>query len=344
MSAMNILLTSSGRRTYLVDYFKRALGGGGLVFAANSQMSPALLRADGSVITPLIYDENYIPFLLDFCKKNSIGLLVPLFDIDLPVLSKAKAEFAEIGTFVAVSDPETVEACNDKYAMFLKLWKLGIRCPETSLSPDDAKLKTQTGIMNYPLMIKPRFGMGSIAVDEAAGEKELKVLFERCRRRIKETYLKYEALSCPDEEVIIQTKTPGYEYGLDVINDFKGNYVTTVVKKKSAMRAGETDEAETLGKGDRGYEELVKLGEQISAGFGHIGNMDVDVIMDEDNCRPYVIDMNARFGGGYPFSHAAGADLPKAYVKWAAGETVPAELLCAAPHVHSYKDIAIETY
>ena len=33
---MNILLTSAGRRTYLVEYFKEALAGHGKVYASNS--------------------------------------------------------------------------------------------------------------------------------------------------------------------------------------------------------------------------------------------------------------------------------------------------------------------
>ena len=73
---MNILLTSAGRRTYLVNYFKEALrmaGFTGLVHAANSESSPAFFAADRQVITPLIYDSEYIPFLLDYCKKWEIG-------------------------------------------------------------------------------------------------------------------------------------------------------------------------------------------------------------------------------------------------------------------------------
>ena len=60
---MNILLTSAGRRTYLVRYFKEAQTDGSLVFAANSTMSPALMEADGHVLTPLIYEEGYVDFL-----------------------------------------------------------------------------------------------------------------------------------------------------------------------------------------------------------------------------------------------------------------------------------------
>ena len=70
MLPMNILLTSAGRRTYMVDYFKQALHGTGLVFAANSQMSPALSRADGFFLTPIIYSEEYIPFLLENAGRS----------------------------------------------------------------------------------------------------------------------------------------------------------------------------------------------------------------------------------------------------------------------------------
>ena len=36
--------------------------------------------------------------------------------------------------------------------------------------------------------------------------------------------------------------------------------------------------------------------------------------------------MNARFGGGYPFSYLAGADLPSAIIRWVSGEKLNGEL------------------
>ena len=65
--------------------------------------------------------------------------------------------------------------------------------------------------------------------------------------------------------------------------------------------------------------------------------------MDVFGCEDgyYVIEMNARFGGGYPFSHAAGANLPLAMVYWALGQEAPGELLRARPGVEAWKDIKL---
>ena len=49
--------------------------------------------------------------------------------------------------------------------------------------------------------------------------------------------------------------------------------------------------------------------------------------------------MNARFGGGYPFSHMAGANLPLAIVKWLQKEKVDKSLLKAESNVMAQKDI-----
>lgn len=50
---MNVLLTSAGRRSYIVDYFKK-VNGIGKVYASNSAYTIALKRADGYFISPLI--------------------------------------------------------------------------------------------------------------------------------------------------------------------------------------------------------------------------------------------------------------------------------------------------
>lgn len=332
---MNILLTSAGRRSYLVQYFKEALktaGCGGAVHAANSQPAASFAAADRTVVTPLIYDQYYIPFLLDYCRRWEIGLLIPLFDIDLPVLAAHRAEFEAAGTLLVTADADAVAICNDKWKTHGFLAEHGLSVPGTWLDWKEAASAAREGRARYPMIIKPRWGMGSLEIFEADGEEELRILADKCRRGISASYLKYEAAQDRSACVLIQEKLEGQEFGLDVINDLEGNYRTTIVKQKTAMRSGETDEAMTVENA-----ELVKIGGVLARALRHRGNLDVDVFASGG--KYYVLEMNARFGGGYPFSHAAGVNLPYALVKWALGETVPESCLTAKAGVRALKDI-----
>lgn len=332
---MNILLTSAGRRSYLVRYFKEALvheGEGGLVHASNSARCPGFACADRAVITPVIYDKEYIPFLLEYCKREAIGLLIPLFDIDIPVLAAHREAFAAEGVTVVTADPEGAGVCNDKWSTFLALSEAGIQTPLTWLKREEALKAVRDGFVSWPLMVKPRWGMGSISVYQADCEEELRVFDHKCRQGIEDSYLKYESMADKEGCVLFQQKIKGQEYGLDVINDLEGRYRSTLVKKKIAMRAGETDQAESVEQ-----RELSALGEKLGVLLGHRGNLDVDVL--EENGAFYVLEMNARFGGGYPFSHAAGANLPLALVQWAMGREADRGLLTARAGVKAQKDI-----
>lgn len=330
---VNILLTTVGRRSYMVEYFKKALDGAGEVHAANgTAQSPAFRVADKSVVTPLIYDENYIPFLLSYCKENKIDAVISLFDVDIPVLSKHKADFAAIGTRVITADPWVTEVCNDKWKTYRFLLENGFAAPKTYLTPEAALADIAAGRLDYPLFVKPRWGMGSIAVFEAENETELQVFFEKTKRTIGKTYLKYESNANIDESVVIQEKLCGTEHGMDIINDLEGNPRNVIVKQKLAMRAGETDSAVTVDE-----PEIKALGQRLAELFRHPGNVDVDVFKTE-NC-PYILEINARFGGGYPFSHMAGADLPQAIVNWLRGEEAPEALLSAKTGITAQKDM-----
>ena len=332
---MNILFTSVGRMSYLVEYFKEALGGEGKIHVANSTAStPAFLAADETVVTPLIYDDDYIPFLLRYCKDNKIDAVIPLFDLDLAMLSKHREDFDKIGTALIVSDYSTIDTCNDKLKTCEFLKENGFTAPHTFTSIDEARQSVADGEITYPLIVKPRWGTSSKFVFEAENIEELKIFYKKVKRGIKNSNLKYLSAADPENDVIIQQKLKGREYGLDVINDLNGNYVTTVAKKKYAMRSGETDCAITINS-----KPLKDIGEKLAKLLKHRANLDVDVFVDGNNF--YVIDMNARFGGGYPFTHASGVNLPKAIIEWLKGNTPDPEILKEEFNSVAQKDIKI---
>ena len=109
------------------------------------------------------------------------------------------------------------------------------------------------------------------------------------------------------------------------------------VKQKLAMRAGETDKAVT-----RDLPELREMGCKIGESLKHIGNLDVD-IMQRENGEYCVIELNPRFGGGFPFSYEAGVNMPKAIIQWVKGESVdPAILVPKYDKMFAKNDYLVE--
>ncbi|MGF1943685.1 ATP-grasp domain-containing protein [Enterococcus casseliflavus] len=334
---MNILLTSAGRRTYLVKYFKKSLSGIGKVHVSNSTSDcPAFKYADEKVVSPLIYSDSYIHFLKNYCIKNDISLIIPLFDIDVLKLSEYKNDFASLGINVLVGDKSQIEICNDKYLTYKILSEKGLNLPSSYLYLEEVKENLKSRQINFPLIVKPRWGMGSIGVYEANNINELDVFYEKVAFDINNSYLKYESSLDKERSVLIQEKVEGTEYGLDVINDLNGVYQTTIVKEKLEMRAGETDAAII-----RDSSDLKDIGKIISDVISHPANLDADVIFDGN--RYFVLELNARFGGGFPFSYMAGVDLPSAIVNWILNKPLSNELE-ETIGVKGYKDITINMY
>lgn len=331
---MNILITSVGRRAYIVKYFKNALGENGLVHVSNSNdTSIAFKYADKSVVSPLIYDNNYIPFLLDYCKNNQIGLLISLFDADLPVLARNKKRFEAIGVNVIVSSEEIVDVCNDKWQTYLFLKENSFSAPKTYLDKELLKKDIKNGTISYPIIVKPRFGCGSISITIAENEAELDFYSQKVEKQLMDTYLRFES-STVEQKVVFQEFLKGQEYGADIMNDLDGNLAGIAIRKKIAMRSGETDVAEMVE--EPTIERELK---RLSGVTKHIGNMDCDIFLLND--KPYILEMNARFGGGYPFSHLAGCNLPMAIIKWSDGKAVDKTILKPKKGIRGFKELEV---
>lgn len=310
---MNILFTCAGRRTYLLKYFKEQLRNGGKIVGADMQLTaPALSAADERVLVPAVYDERYVDALLEICEAHKIDALISLNDLELPILADKKDLFNEVGTTVLVSSPEVVDICFDKLKTCQFIESLGLKSPKTYVNLETALTAIETDQLQFPLVIKPRWGSASIGIEFVDNIEDLKIIYELIKRKIRKGIL--GEVSQNDENfILIQQKITGKEYGLDIINDLNGKHVVVSVKQKLAMRAGETDKATTIDN-----KELRHIGQEIGTHLCHIGNLDCDIL--EMDGKYYVLELNPRFGGGFPFSYEAGVNLPKAIIKWVNNE------------------------
>ena len=316
---MNILFTCAGRRTYLLKYFREQLAGDGLIIATDMQLSaPALSAADIAVQVPAVYADDYIDKTIQVCKQYDVSAVLSLNDLDLPILSEHRGRFEEIGVRLIVSDQRVIDICFDKYKTAQFIESIGLKSPRTFVDYQEAQKAIESGELSFPLVLKPRWGSGSIGIEFVKNQVELEEVYSHLFKKIKETCL--ATASVGTEYILIQEKIEGPEYGLDVMNDLEGNNVGVSVKHKLAMRAGETDKAETE------YNETVReMGKTIGSELRHIANLDVDIL--ERDGEYYVLELNPRFGGGFPFSYEAGVNMPKAIIEWVKGNKVDPGIL-----------------
>lgn len=329
---MNILLTSVGRRKYLVEYFREALQGKGQVIATNSVFTNTLLAADYYELSPVIYDKTYIQFLIDLCKRKNISAITSLFDIDLPVLAANAKVFASEGVRFIGPSFETARISNDKFATFLLAQNAGVLHPATFDSVSSAIVALDEGRLKLPLVIKPRFGMGSIGVFVAEDREELNILSKKCKKTIFSSYLVHESQGEADKSVLIQEHLLGQECGLDLYNDLNGNLVSVIAKKKIQMRGGETDVGETIPS-----MPFRNFAEQVSRNLEFTGLLSVDCFQTEKGI--YLLEINPRISGHYPFSHLAGVRYPDQLISWLEGGDTSAEWLTARDGIRGSKEL-----
>lgn len=311
----NILFTCAGRRNYLINYFKEALNGQGQIITADMNLTaPAMVDADLAIVVPGIYEDHYIEELKTIIVEHNIDAVISLNDLELPILSEYKQEIEALGASVIISDPEVIEIAFDKVKTFNFLKSIGLLTPLTYTSLDSALSAIDSGKLTLPLVVKPRWGSASIGIDFPETKEELKLAFQLQHLKLKKSILNKASEVDLDNAILIQEKLDGTEYGMDVLNDFNGNYIGSFVRKKLNMRSGETDKAVSIID-----ERFENLGKTIGTHLKHMGNLDCDVFISNDQI--FVLELNPRFGGGYPFSHEAGINTAAIYIEWLRGNS-----------------------
>ena len=316
---MNIIITNVGRRGYLVDYIKSVPGFSGKVFVSDCDRTASGLYGhnDGHFILPRPVDnpEKYVSELERLCHEIEISVVVPVIDPEIFILSKYRQRLKEKGITAIVSDERTLDICYDKIKMNDFLGSCGIQYPNTYASFEAFERAMENGDIKFPIIMKPILGSGSVDTYKLDNMEKSKALFS--------------------VGLIIQPFLSGLEYGIDVFNDFNGNSLRCVIKEKLSMRSGETDKSLSV------HNEAIQMvALKIAESLKHIGNLDCDMMETENGV--YVLDMNPRFGGGYPATHTIGVNLLELLIMLCSGENVVPEFNNYPTGILVMKDICVK--
>ncbi|XKH59513.1 ATP-grasp domain-containing protein [Halomonas sediminis] len=297
---LNVLLACAGRRHYLASYFNQALGQTGRLVGTDMDLSaPALQACDVAHQLPGVFAENYLDALKEVVVKEKVDMVFSLNDLEIGLLAENRDQFErETGATVYVPPVETYQTCSDKWYTYQFARELGIDTPETFISIDNALRALKLGKVRFPLIVKPRWGSASIGLFFVESEDDLEATFQACRYAVAKSAL---ASLGTENAVIIQEVIVGSEFGVDVLYGKNENFIGFSVKRKTCMRAGETDKSVTVSP-----DPFSSIVEKLVSVLPHRGNMDCDFF--ERDGRFYLLELNPRFGGGYPFTHMAGAN------------------------------------
>lgn len=294
---MNILILSAGTRDKVVQYFKKELAGQGKVIATDcSELAPAIYEADEYVLVPRITEPGYLERILEICREKQIDGVFSLIDPELSLLAAHREAFLEAGAVPVISDPEAVELCFNKFAMYRKLCELGFKTGRCFMDPAAFFKEVQAGRMHYPVFLKPVCGSASLNINKVGCREEVELL---CKL---------------NDDLMIQEYMDGQEYGADVYIDMiSGEVISIFVKKKIKMRAGETDKSVSFKD-----EALFALLCDFVTKMGFRGIIDIDLFYIGGEW--YISEVNPRFGGGYPHAYACGVNVPAMILRNLRGE------------------------
>jgi carbamoyl-phosphate synthase large subunit len=293
---VSVLLTGVGKRYDIVAAFAQH---DTTIAADPNPLAPAQYAAHHRRAVPRIDDPAYVPALADLVAEHDVGAVIPLTDLDLEVLARARAD----GLLPAlVPDPEIAAATFDKYEAHLLLERLGLPSPPTVLpgEPVDA----------YPVMVKPRRGSGARSIHPARDADEA------------EFFARYV-----DEPVMVQRHMQGPEFSIDALCDLDGRCLNAIPRTMLESRGGESIKGTVID--DR---ELVELGRDVVEALGVRGPATVQVFRDPE-VGLGITDVNTRFGGAFPapmYAALPGRTYPELIVRMARGEPVE-------PHVGEYR-------
>lgn len=261
---------------------------------ANPDYAAACVVADGCFQVPKVTSSSYIADLLAVALENQISLIIPTIDTELLVLSENQARFAEQGITIVVSDHNWINTFHFKRLSHEFFEKHGIATAK------------EFDKQNYtlPVYIKPIDGSRSVDNFIVHHQDEFT---EKHFSNDRLMFLEYLDHSTHTELTV------------DMYYSKDGHLKCAVPRERIEVRDGEVSKAIT-----KNATFIASIWQKMGHVAGFRGCITLQVFVQNDTHTIFAIEINPRFGGGYPLSYLAGANYPKWIIQeYLQGEQIP---------------------
>ncbi|MDD2780904.1 ATP-grasp domain-containing protein [Sulfuricurvum sp.] len=290
---MNILITSAGRRVSLIRFAQETLkrfAPDGKVYAIDMvpDLSAACQIADFYAKAPRVNDPSYGPFLLNYCIRHTIMLIIPTIDTELSILADLKASFVDHGIIIAVSEKSICDTFYLKSSTFEFFVSNGFNTPRIIADLEHS---------NYPLFAKLDNSSCSLGASPVSSYQEASALYRE------------------NKSYIFQELVVGEEYTVDFYLSKAQEPLAIIPRKRLEVRAGEVSKSITC-KEQNIIKEVKKISKSLQGAWGP---MTLQLFKTSDQ-KLIFIEINPRVGGGYPLSYHAGMNIFELMIREMMGE------------------------
>jgi carbamoyl-phosphate synthase large subunit len=294
MTKKSILMTGAGGAAAVSVW--KSLNGLVDLHMADMDVNAAglyLVPQERRLLIPRGDSTEFIGALLKACESRKIELLIPTVDSELRPVAEARAQFAAIGTQVAVAAADVLALTRDKAAL---LEQAARTVPVPWSMVWDAGSPQE--LPSWPAFAKPRAGSGS-------------------RDLMKLNHAADLALVPRDGSFVVQEWLPGEEFSVDVYVSQAGLVLASVPRVRMKTDSGIAVTARTV-HADDVSEAAVRLVTDL--GLRLVSN--VQFKRDAQGVAK-LLEINPRYPGTLPLTAAAGIDIPKLMLADFSGEALP---------------------
>ncbi len=261
---------------------------------------------DERVITPSLKFDNPESFtkLRDLAASGKYDVLMPIGEMSTNFVTSHEEELGKYVKMACAPRDTYIKAFN-KQITFDTALEAGIPCPYTRKS--DQSIEDFLENARFPIIIKPRQGLGSIGFHKFKDEEEF-------RKRLQDPSFD------PDDYVIQEFVKFDKRIGTNLFVDAEGNVCTSYavdVLRWFPIDAGAGVLIQTVDS----HESLAYAGELLKKlqwkGFANVAFM-----LDKETGTPKLLEINGRIPASVKMSYMCGFNVSKQFLQMIYGEPV----------------------
>lgn len=263
-------------------------------------------QPDARIINPGITkrDDQALASLLALAESGAYDVLMPIGELSTNFVTQHEEAFRPY-VKLACAPRETYIKAFNKQTTFDCAMDIGISCPYTRRSGQD--LEDFLSKARFPLIIKPRQGLGSIGFHKFETEEEFRLWLA-------------EGRFAPDDYVVQEFVSFDKRVGTNLFVDPHGNVCTAYavdVLRWFPIDAGAGVLIQTV----EAHEALRQAGELLKAlkwqGFANVAFM-----VDKESGEPRLLEINGRIPASIKMSYMCGCNISRQFLEMIYGEPV----------------------